>query len=161
MMNEKQGVEKKKERAKRHNWTFEECAELSKECDCPTKFKEKYPRAYKASIRNKWITKFTWFNRYCRSVRWTEDACYKEAKKYKTRMEFQNGCEGAYKRALKMGWLNNYDWLIPVFKPKGYWNDYLRVKEEAEKYSSRTEFYKGNQFAYYSAIKNGWMTLYP
>lgn len=141
----------------RHIWTYDECYELAKTCRCSSEFAEKHPRAHNAAIRHKWIKDYTWFVRGLRSIRWTYDACYKEAQKYTTRLEFQKKCSGAYAKALQRGWLDDYDWMTLQFKPKGYWNDYDRVKEEAKKYSSRTEFYKGNQFVYYIAIKNGWM----
>lgn len=149
--------ELKKKSNKRHTWTYEECYKLAKLYKCSTDFKEKQPKAHKAATRHHWIKDYNWFERYCRSVIWTREACFNEAKKYSTRMEFQNNCESAYKRALKLGWLDDYTWMNPVFKPKGYWDNYDRVREEAKKYSSRTDFYKGNQFVYYIAIKNGWI----
>lgn len=41
-------------------------------------------------------------------------------------------------------------------KPKGYWTK-ERVFEEARKYSTRGDFKKGCQSAYYVAIKKGWI----
>lgn len=140
-----------------HRWTFEECYELAKTCKCSSEFKEKNSRAYKASLRHGWLKEFTWFISNYRTIKWTYETCYNEAKKYSTRKQFQDNSRGAYAKALEQGWLDNYEWMVPIFKPKGYWNDYERVKEEAKKYSSRTEFYKKNQFVYNVAVNNSWM----
>lgn len=141
----------------RHIWSYDECYELAKQCKCSTEFAENNPRAYHAATRHGWIKDYTWFVRGYRSIRWTYESCYEEAKKYASRTEFQKKSRSAYAKALQRGWLDDYDWMPLLFKPKGYWNNYERVREEAKKYSSRTDFYKGNQFVYNIAVKNGWI----
>lgn len=42
-------------------------------------------------------------------------------------------------------------------KPKGYWNKELCLLE-AKKYPSRAEFLKGSSSAYYTAVKNKWIS---
>lgn len=140
-----------------HRWTHDECYELAKTCKCSAEFKEKNSLAYKASVRHGWLKEFTWFISNYRTIKWTYETCYNEARKYSTRKQFQYNSGGAYRKALEKGWLDDYEWMIPIFKPKSYWNNYERVKEEAKKYSSRTEFYKKNQFVYNVAVNNGWM----
>lgn len=140
-----------------HRWTYEECFELAKEFKCSAEFKEKQSRAYKAAVRHSWLKDYTWFVPYFRSIQWTYETCYEEARKYVSRKQFQDNSKGAYQRALKQNWLEDYDWMIPTAKPKGYWDNYDRVKEEVKKYNSRTSFYKGNQPAYNAARQNGWL----
>lgn len=146
----------------RHRWTYEECYELAKTYKCSAEFKEKQPKAYKASLRHNWLKDYNWFIPHYRSIKWTYENCYKEALKYKTRKAFQDNCKSAYQRALLQGWLDDYNWMASQFKPKGYWEDYESVKNEANKYSSRAEFYKNSQFVYNIAREKGWLdTLFP
>lgn len=140
-----------------HRWTFEECYNLAKDCKCSSEFKERNPQSYKASLRYGWLKEFTWFIPHYRIIKWSYDTCYNEAKKYTSRKQFQDNSGGAYRKALEEGWLEDYEWFVPKFKPKGYWNNYERVKNEAKKYSTRTEFYKNNQFVYNVAVNNGWI----
>ena len=142
---------------KRHRWSYKECYELAKAYKCSADFKEGNPKAYKAATTHHWLKEFTWFVPHYRSIKWTYDTCYEEARKFSSRKEFQDNSAGAYRKALQQGWLDDYDWMVLAAKPKGYWNSYERVQEEAKKYSSRTEFYKGNQVAYNIALKNGWI----
>ena len=48
-----------------------------------------------------------------------------------------------------------------VYKPDGYWNS-VNTAEEASKYNSKIEFYKGNQVAYNKAVELGILNdLFP
>lgn len=87
------------------------------------------------------------------------DNCYNEAKKYKTRSEFMVKASGAYRKAKDNGWLKDYTWFIEKHKPNGYWT-YERCKEEALKYTSKSEFNKGSKSAYSVAWENGWLDDY-
>ena len=49
-----------------------------------------------------------------------------------------------------------YEDIINLNEAKKKW-DYESVKEEASKYKSRREFWKGNGSAYQVARKNGWL----
>lgn len=147
---------------KKHYWNREECEELAKKYLCASDFKKKEPRAYKAAQKYGWLSDYDWFVPYYHVIKWDYTSCYDEARKCSSRNEFQSKNESAYKRALKFGWLDDYYWMQPQQKPKGYWNNFDAVKEEASKYSSRTELYKHNQKAYESARKHKWLKLlYP
>ena len=93
------------------------------------------------------------------SGKWNKETCYEEAKKYSTRSEFQKGCGSAYAVACKNKWINNYNWFVEVCKPMGYWNKET-CYEEAKKYFTRNEFYKGCSRAYEVARKNKWLDDY-
>ena len=91
--------------------------------------------------------------------KWSKDECYKEAKKYKSRIEFKLKSSAAYIKSEKKGWLNDYTWLERSRKPSGYWT-YERCYEEAKKYKTKRELYKGNRTVYKVSRKNGWLKDY-
>ena len=88
---------------------------------------------------------------------WTYDKCKEEALKYTSRSAFQDNSRGAYRTALKNGWMEYLcSHMVSPQKPSGYW-DYNRCKEEALKYTSRSQFYRSGISAYKSALKNLWL----
>lgn len=87
---------------------------------------------------------------------WTKETCCEEAKKYKSRSEFCKGCCSAYKASMKNGWIDDYIWFSTKKKPNSYWT-YERCFEEALKYKSRSDFYRGNQSAYSVSKKRGFI----
>lgn len=90
-------------------------------------------------------------------VIWTYDKCKEEALKYTTRGEFQKMSNSAYSRSIKEGWLDEICNHMNVIKnPKGYWT-YERCKEEASKYTSKSEFRKGSSGAYDKSYTEGWL----
>ena len=94
-------------------------------------------------------------------TKWNKETCYEEAKKYSTRTEFQKGCGRAYAVARQNKWLDDYIWFVEGNEKKTKWNKET-CYEEAKKYSTRSEFYKGCSSAYNVACKNGWMDeLFP
>lgn len=46
-------------------------------------------------------------------------------------------------------------------KPKGYWNIYENVYQEALKYETKREFQKGNSGAYKAARRHNWLDSFP
>ena len=91
-------------------------------------------------------------------VKWTYEKCYELAKSCKTRSDLKNFSNAAYTKARKEGWLDKYVWLKNSNrKPRGYWNNYENCKNEARKYSSRTEFYKNSPGAAFYSRKNLWI----
>lgn len=91
--------------------------------------------------------------------KWTYENCLKEAKKYKSRSEFEKFCSSGYKVSLKKGWLDEYTWLKRIHKPNGYWT-YEKCYEEAKKYKTKKDLYKGNVFLYKLSCKNDWLNDY-
>lgn len=91
---------------------------------------------------------------------WNEDTCREEAKKYTSKTEFQKSSGGAYNVSLRNNWIDDYYWFKKIQrKPNKYWN-YERCYNEAEKYSSKDEFQKGNASAYNSSKRNNWLDDY-
>ena len=114
---------------------------------------------YHARI-NKWLDDYTWFvHPEVSNKKRDKKTCYDEAKRYETLKEFAEKSSSSYSVALKNGWLGDYTWLERKRKSNGYW-DYDNCFNEAIKYSNRKAFKKGNDSAYRSAIKNGWIDEY-
>ena len=90
---------------------------------------------------------------------WTEERAREEAMKYNTQSEFRKGNSSASSIARRKGWINTYDWFSNTKKPNGYWTE-ERVREEALKYKSKSEFQKGCPSAYSIAYKQGWLDTY-
>ena len=83
----------------------------------------------------------------------------KESLKYKSRTEYARKNQAAYECARINKWLDSFTWLEMSSKPNGYWT-YENAKEEAKKYTTRTDFQYGSPGAYAQAIKNGWIDDY-
>jgi len=80
---------------------------------------------------------------------------FSEAKKYSNKDDFQKGCPSAFLAAHRYGFIEKMDWLVKQKQhKKGYWT-YKNIEEEALKYKTKTEFFKGNQTAYRAALKLG------
>ena len=78
-----------------------------------------------------------------------------EAMKYSTKEEFQKGNLTAFLAAHKYGYIDEFDWMVKQKQHKnGYWT-YKHIEEEALKYNTKTEFFRGNQTAYKKALKMG------
>lgn len=78
-----------------------------------------------------------------------------EARKYKTKEEFQKGNLSAFLAAYRYGYMDGMTWLVKQKQhKKNHWN-YENIKNEAIKYDTKTEFFKGNQTAYRAALKLG------
>lgn len=78
-----------------------------------------------------------------------------EAKKYHTKEEFQKGNLSAFLAAHRYGYIDDMDWLVKQKQhKKKYWT-YKHIEEEALKYNTKTEFFKGSQTAYRAALKMG------
>ncbi len=92
------------------------------------------------------------------SKKWTKKELQKEADKYKTRVEFKKNNYAAYIASYKIKIMNELfknhtnNGYSDKQKVKGYWTE-ERLKEEANKYKNRAEFYKSNASAYYKALK--------
>jgi len=133
--------------------------EESKKFSNRTNFKKKSGNAYNSAIKNKWINEMPWLDRNNNKLPkgfWkNEENIMSEARKYKTKDEFQKGNLTAFLAAYKYGYIDEMYWLVNKKQHKwGYWN-YENIKNEAIKYNTKTEFFKGNQTAYRAALKLG------
>ena len=88
---------------------------------------------------------------------WTLERCKESALKYNSKMEWKSGDKSAYQTSVKNKWLDECCvHMVTKTKPSGYWN-LERCKEDALKYSSKSEWCSNSGSAYASALKNGWV----
>lgn len=85
-----------------------------------------------------------------------------EAKKYTSVTDFQKYSGGAFNAARRLGLMDEFTWLKKKEKlPFGYWKDKEHCMEEAKKYTSKKEFQKNNQSAYWASLKYGYLNEMP
>ena len=138
-------------------WTKERVFEESKKYIFRSEFQEKSGSAYGVAQEHKWLDEMTWLIRkQKRNGYWTKERVFEESKKYTTRHDFQKKSKRPYIIAWKNKWLDEMTWLILQVKPNGYWTK-EKVFEESKKYTTRTNFFKGNHSTYCIAYKNKWL----
>lgn len=143
-------------------YTDEFCSNLSKECSDRSEFKEKYPQAYKTSLKMGWIDNYTWLRNTNsatinngRKRKYSYQFCYEEAKKYNTITDFERGNKGACRAARANGWIKDYTWFTLLKHEK--WNKET-CYEEAKKYKTLDDFRLTSCYAV--ACKNKWIDDY-
>ena len=77
-------------------------------------------------------------------IKWNRESVYREAKKYRTSQEFFEKSKSAYAVSRKHKWFKDYYWMVFGHKKLSI-NECI---ERAEKYQTRTEFYKNDSNAY-------------
>lgn len=131
--------------------------EESKKYSNRTEFKNKSGNAYNSALKNQWITEMPWLDKnlisYPKGYWKNKENMMHEAHKYKTKEEFKEKNLSAYLAAYKYGYIDDMDWLVIQKQHKKGWWTYERIKDEAVKYNTKTDFFKGNQTAYRAALK--------
>lgn len=133
--------------------------EESKKYSTRTEFKRKSNNAYDAARLLGLLDSMTWLDRKDGKLKcgyWKiKKNMMNEARKYKTKEEFKNNNLTAFLAAYRYGYIEDMPWLVTKKQhKKGYWT-YDNIAIEALKYSTKTEFFKGNQTAYKAALKLG------
>lgn len=159
----------KEKRKPRGYWDNKEsCQKLASLCSSRSEFLNKYPAAYRKSLKRGWhdeICKHMIITPKLPAGTWTKERCRLEAQKYTTRTDFSKHSSVAYSVAVKKGWLNEIcQHMVCIHKlpsskrkPNGYWNDKKNCAEVATLCSSRSEFIKKYPAAYDNCLKNGWI----
>jgi superfamily II DNA or RNA helicase len=114
------------------------------------------PKAPNTVYKNKgWDGWDAWFGR--EKIVWSKEKCIKDAKKYKSRKEWRKKSSSAYSSAYRNGWLEECcrHMIRLVNKIKRFTKE-LCIKD-ANKYKTRTEWFKKSQSAYSKAWNNGWL----
>lgn len=94
-------------------------------------------------------------HRKTRRFFWTKPTIITEAKKYTKLSDFRKNSNGAYAAALRLGISDQvFKHFVPAQKPPGYWN-LERIKKEAKKYKTRSDFRNSSNGAYAAAIRFG------
>lgn len=89
---------------------------------------------------------------------WTKEEVLADAKKYQTVSNWKSSGNAACQIAYKRGWIKEATkHMVSPHKPKGYWIK-ERVLQDAQKYTTKMEWFRGNQSAYAIANTNGWLT---
>ena len=135
--------------------TYDEVYEIAKNYTCSSDFQKGNGSAYGKARQNGWIKDYFWFTIKQRAP-YTYEECFEIAKNYKSRRGFALGNAGAYNAALHHGWLDDYEWFESTQNPFNYWTK-ERVREESQKYKSRSEFHECCGTAYGKARINGWL----
>lgn len=144
----------------RNYWKKKEhVIEESKKYTNRTDFKKGSQNAYNSARKNNWLDGMPWLDnelkRYPKGYWKNRDNMMAEARKYSTKEEFQKGNLTAFLAAHKYGYIEEMDWMVKQKQHKnGYWT-YKHIEEEALKYKTKTDFFKGNQTAYRKALEMG------
>ena len=90
--------------------------------------------------------------------RWSEEAIWAEARKYQSRSEFSKKSNAAFQAARRRGMLDDLHTVQTNGRgdPPGqrFWTA-ERIRGEALKYFTRSDFFKANPTAYQGALKLG------
>ena len=133
--------------------------EESKKYSNRTDFKKGSQNAYNSARKNNWLDEMTWLDnelkRHPKGYWKNRENMMREARKYSTKEEFQKGNLTAFLAAHKYGYIDEFDWMVKQKQHKnGYWT-YKHIEEEALKYKTKTEFFRGSQVAYKKALQMG------
>ncbi|MDB9982737.1 GIY-YIG nuclease family protein [Gammaproteobacteria bacterium] len=129
-----------------------------------SEFGKRSSQAYKIALKNHWLEdvcshmadKNNFSNDKKPNNYWSIERLRKEASKYDTRKEFKNCAASAYATAYRLKCLDEIcSHMIEIKKPKGYWT-FDRVREEALRYSSKSDFLKSAPNAYKACQRNNW-----
>lgn len=141
-------------------WTKEVCRQESLKYNTRVELRNNSPICEDVIIKNKWQKELCSHmvsknkpSRYWKNI----DNLLKESAKYNSRSEFQRNCNGAYKSANEMNVLKLIcDHMTDLRKPNHYWTK-KRVKDEANKYTNRTDFNVNSKVAYTVAHRDGYL----
>lgn len=151
-------------RKQKNSWTYEKCFEEAKKFKDYKEFSKQSSGACLKSRRKGWDSDYTWMdnippkvNKISKYSNITKEQCYLEFCKFnKSRIEFKKNKPGLWKKAYNNGWLDEWgksktkkvtlDELIPF----------------ANKYESRSDFYKYDKCNYKRAARGRFLNiLYP
>ena len=138
---------------------FKNVINESKKFKTRGEFKFLSQRAYESARKNKWLDEMIWLNndngKHPKGYWKNEKNIMHEAKKYSNKEEFKEKNLTAFLMSYRYGFNEKMDWLVKQKQhKKRYWT-YKHIEEEALKYNTKTEFFKGNQTAYRAALKMG------
>jgi hypothetical protein len=135
-------------------WTKERCEEEAKKYKTRSLFQNGSNSAYRNS-KPEWLEEwFPWKEGDRRpDGYWTKEKCKELAITCKNRRELQLKNGQAYKLANNNGWLNEwFPWKEGDDMPHGYWTK-EKIREEAKKYKTRTEFQNNAHQPYKKALE--------
>lgn len=132
-------------------WSLEKCLASARNYNSIVEWKTNNSGAYRAALRHGWKDECVKY------FSWTLEKCIDEAKKHKNITDWRINGGKSYKAALRHGWKDEIK--IKIFqyktKNKNYWT-YEKCKEEALKYTTKSEWRKNSGVSYSKTLKNGW-----
>jgi len=144
-----------------NNWTLERCKEEALKYDKRNDFKNSAASAYNSSLRNGWIDEICKHMNQGNNPKgyWNnKEICYNEALKYTRKVDLKNGSRQAYNSLCKNNWLDDACLhMLEIERPDGYWT-LERCKEEALKYTTKTEFKNFSVSAYSISVQKKWIS---
>lgn len=135
-------------------WTFVRCQEVALKCSTKTQFRKKYPGAYSAVLKSKWMDKVSSHMIKPLGQKWTFAVCKKLALECKSKDEFSKKYCSAYYRSLKKGWMKK---ISKHMKPENQKWPLEALKKEALKYKTRFDFKIKSSGAYSVAQNKGYL----
>jgi glutamate formiminotransferase len=143
-------------------WTFDKVKQEAEKYNTRSEFSKGSPSAYNVAYKEKWLDDVTkhmyapYKGPIRRSSSWAYDKVKQEAEKYNTKAEFFKGSPSAYGVAYRKKWLDDVTSHMEQLKiPSDYWT-FDKVKKEAEKYNTKSDFYRGSSGAHRVAKQNNW-----
>ena len=150
----------KDDRKPKNYWNIKErVVEESMKYSSRTEFKKGSQNAYNSARAHNWLDDMPWLDsglgRHPKGYWKNRENMMREARKYSTKDEFKKGNLTAFLAAYRYGYIQEMEWLVTQKHHKrGYW-DYEHIEEEAVKYETKTDFFRGNQTAYKKALEMG------
>jgi hypothetical protein len=148
------------------HWTKEAVIESASQFNSQTAWKKEYGGAWSKAVKMGWIEDacahmdFMDESKIKPQGYWTKDRVLESAKKYKTQAEWNKTETSAVGVASKKGWIKEATAHMSPSRPNrmanGYWTK-ERVLEDAQKFSSKTEWQKFSRAAVSKAYRMGWM----
>jgi hypothetical protein len=155
-------VFKNKTKIKPHGyWTYERCKEEALKHETRKKWQKAGNGSWHAARKMGWVDECT-----AHMIRltnqepagyWTYERCKEEALKYNRPSDWSKNSIGSYTAARKMGWVDECTshMTIRKTKPDKFWHNKQNCLDDAKKYKTRMEWFKGNTTGYTMAKKNG------
>ncbi|MBC7690950.1 MAG: GIY-YIG nuclease family protein [Methylotenera sp.] len=154
-----QGLIKKKN----GTWSLAACQAAAKQCTDRKEFKERFPGAHAAAVKNHWLDELFENHAghgYRKNAEWDYDQLSALVKQCATRSEFKMKHAGAYEGAVRRRLLDHLFAMHPNqgFKsiPPGFWT-FERVSEFVSKVKTRKELELHQPGAFAAAHRRGWL----
>lgn len=139
-------------------WTIEVLNSLASKYTKRSEFKKEHPSAYATAQRKKVLDKICshMTTKIKKKNYWSKTKIIEVAQNYERVSDFRRENVTAYHKSHRMGWLEEVCRHMIKEKSSGYWT-FDKVRLEALKYKTRTEFQKKSSGAYDKALSNGWV----
>jgi len=148
------------------HWTKEAVILSAKQYKSQAEWKKTFGGAWGRAVKMGWITEacahmdFMDESKMKQQGYWTKVRVLESARKYKTQAEWNKAETSAVRVASKKGWIEEATAHMSPSRPdrlaNGYWTK-DRVMEDAQRFSSKTEWQKASKAAVSKAYRKGWM----